>query len=181
MLKQSFQKKNGNLVPNLEESNSLNNLGQIESEDDNLRKGEINNGKEELIPNADCVKDFEEKDIFVVCQNKDFQSKFRLFCNIIEAEHYTIDIQNVDNDLFIIEEDDTNIDTVDLSLINRLFKSHKFITTKNALDAGLIEEISRDEQFKDNVGSESNNETNEQCGEDRINDFDSTSLFLTEE
>lgn len=126
-----------------------------------------------------------EKDILIVCSYGEYESEFRVFRSIEEVEHYIIETQNIENDLYIIENTDDNFQDYDVNIINRLFKSYKFISVANAIESGLIKEKDKSyDEEKPIEEEDSNNSNNDNSGSEQknyYNDFDSTSLFLNEE
>lgn len=126
-----------------------------------------------------------EKDILIVCSYGEYESEFRVFRSIEEVEHYIIETQNIENDLYIIENTDDNFQDYDVNIINRLFKSYKFISVANAIESGLIKEKDKSyDEEKPIEEEDSNSSDNDNGGSEQknyYNDFDSTSLFLNEE
>lgn len=126
-----------------------------------------------------------EKDILIVCSYGEYESEFRVFRSIEDVEHYIIETQNIENDLYIIENTDDNFQDYDVNVINRLFKSYKFISVANAIESGLIKEKDKSYDKEKPIEEEdSNNSNNDNGGSEQknyYNDFDSTSLFLDEE
>lgn len=126
-----------------------------------------------------------EKDILIVCSYGEYESEFRVFRSIEEVEHYIIETQNIENDLYIIENTDDNFQDYDVNIINRLFKSYKFISVANAIESGLIKEKDKSYDEEKPIEEEDSNNSNNDNGSSEqknyYNDFDSTSLFLTEE
>lgn len=126
-----------------------------------------------------------EKDILIVCSYGEYESEFRVFRSIEDVEHYIIETQNIENDLYIIENTDDNFQDYDVNIINRLFKSYKFISVANAIESGLIKEKDKSYDEEKPIEEEDNNNSNNDNGSSEqknyYNDFDSTSLFLDEE
>lgn len=129
------------------------------------------------------VVSLSDKDILVVCSAEEYESDFQVFKSIEEAEHYIVETQNIENDLYIISNADDVIQNYDINIINRLFKSYKFISAANAVESGLIKEkevLMNENKVAEYDGRDTNNEELNKQGS-YSNDFDSASLFLNEE
>lgn len=139
-------------------------------------KGDKDDPHKEITP-------LNDKDVLVACSFEEYESDFQIFKSVEEAEHYIVNTQNIENDLYIINNDNDDIQNYDINIINRLFKSYKFISVMNAIESGLIRE--KESSLDENKVAEHDeiSTNNEELDEHKsyYNDFDSTSLFLNEE
>lgn len=184
-----------------EQRKNTDSYSQINSDSNSYGKTEINDrsvsnehgisgetGKEEN--NTEIIEKWtkrflSDKDILIVCSYSEYESEFQVFRSIEEVEHYIIETQNIENDLYIIENTDDNIQNYDMNIVNRLFKSYKFISVVNAVESGLIREKEGSYDEKNSVENENDNmnttKEDEREQKSYYNDFDNTSLFLNEE
>lgn len=184
----SDQEKYTGSYPYMSNGSSFNKVNET---NDKSASGEYESGHEIKKENGnrdDLQKETRfsnEKDILIVCSYGEYESEFRVFRSIEDVEHYIIETQNIENDLYIIENTDDNFQDYDVNIINRLFKSYKFISVANAIESGLIKEKDKSYDEEKPIEEEDSNNGNNDNGSSEqknyYNDFDSTSLFLDEE